>query len=135
MSEVNIFEQASRENIRFKTNKGAVPVEVLWQLPLTTMSGETSLDSLYKQLNKQVGTVEESLIVRTTEVDKQLLLQLALVKHVTLVRLAEAKSRTQEKERAEMKQEYLQLLAEKEQAEKRELSKDELLAALDKLDK
>ena len=48
---VNIFEQASRNKLRFDTNiKGVISTEDLWDLPLTSDTGRVNLDDIAKAL-------------------------------------------------------------------------------------
>lgn len=90
----NIFEQATRQNLRFDSPVHAnLTTEQLWTLPLqTARANQTDLDGIGKLLLKALREqAEDSLItpannaVRTT-----LELKLAVVKHIIEVRQAEA---------------------------------------------
>ena len=83
MTTEKIFEFAARNKIRFPY-KGLITVEDLWDLSLT------NLDSIYKTLNKQVKqSEEESLLNTKASVDTELEVQIAIVKHIVSVKLAE----------------------------------------------
>lgn len=45
---MSIFEQASREKVRFQTQVGQVSVEDLWELPLSSKANKPNLDDIAK---------------------------------------------------------------------------------------
>ena len=78
-----MFEYATRNKVRFPF-KGLISVEDLWDLSLT------NLDSIYKTLNKQVKqSEEESLLNTKATVDKELDVQIAIVKHIVEIHNAD----------------------------------------------
>ena len=104
----NIFEYAVRNKIRFPF-KGMISVEDLWDLSLT------NLDSIYKTLNKQVKqSEEESLLVTKTSVDTELEVQIAIVKHIVSVKIAEQEAREQASAKKAQKQKIMSIIAAKE---------------------
>jgi len=81
---MNIFEEATRLNIRFATPRGLITTEDLWSLHLQ------QLDIIAVELHKKVeqgGTT--SFIAASTSVDKTTELAFAVVKRVIEVQLAE----------------------------------------------
>lgn len=91
----NLFEVASRNKIRFNTNKGQISVEDLWDLSLT------DLDKVAKAVSKALKEdTEESFIKPATRVNTELTTKLELVKHVISVRLGEQEARKKAAEKA-----------------------------------
>lgn len=122
-----MFEKASRLKIRFNC-KGFCSVEDLWDLPLR------SLDSIFKQLNAEFKTQkEESLLDRKSQEDEILELKISLVRHVVEVRLQEQKAREDAATKAERKQKLLGIIAEKQDADLRGMSVEELTRLVDEL--
>jgi hypothetical protein len=90
MSDVNIFEQASRLQLTFDSSQGMLGTEHLWQLPLD------NLNRLAKGVNKQLKAEEEEDFLPSAAnakklgVAKLLQLKLDILKHVIGVRVEEA---------------------------------------------
>lgn len=128
MATTNIFEYAVRNKVRFPF-KGMVSVEDLWDLSLT------NLDSVYKVLNKQVKqSEEESLLNTKTSVDTELEVQIAIVKHIVSVKLAEQEAREKASAKKAQKQKIMSIIATKENEELQNSSIDDLKKMLDDLD-
>ena len=124
----NIFEYAVRNKLRFPF-KGMISVEDLWDLPLS------NLDSIYKILNKQVKqSEEESLLTTKTNVDKELEVQIAIVKHIVSVKLEEKEAREKAAAKEAQKQKIMSIIATKEDEALRNSSVDDLRKMLDELD-
>ena len=103
-----IFEYATRNKVRFPF-MGLISVEDLWDLSLT------SLDSIYKTLNKRVKQAEEeSLLNVKTTVDKELDVQIAIVKHIVAVKLAEQEAREKASAKKAQKQKIMAIIASKQ---------------------
>lgn len=137
MSE-NIFEQASRMKLRFSTQRGALTAEDLWDLPLTSSRSDVdSLDDIARKLNTVLKTYEEESFVPTTAKKNkgQLANQVAfdIVKHIIGVKVAEADAREVAQERAAKKQRLLELVNKKDQEAEANMTREELLAAIDAL--
>lgn len=109
MSEqMNLFEQASRQKLRFQTSKGLLPTEDLWDLPLT------NLDTLAKSLNKQVKeTEEESFIEVKSSANEKLEVMFEIVKHIIKVKLDEKEAARIAKENTAKKTQILELIHQK----------------------
>ena len=124
----NIFEYAVRNKVRFPF-KGMISVEDLWDLSLG------NLDSIYKTLNKQVKqSEEESLLNTKTDVDTELEIQIAIVKHIVSVKLAEQEAREKAAAKKAQKQKLMAIIAAKEDEALQNASLDKLKEMLDNLD-
>lgn len=88
--ETNIFEAASRQKLRFVSNRGELSVEELWELPLTSARG-TSLDSIAIVVNRELKAMdEESFVTSKVNIGKRALeLRLEILKHIINVRQEE----------------------------------------------
>jgi hypothetical protein len=115
MSE-SLFERATRLKLRFATGKGELMVEDLWDIPLTSSTGRTCLDSIALELNSAVNPGVPMSFVNTemTKVDEYTTTSFEIVKHVIAVRIAENRAKLEASDRAEKKQRLLGLIAKKE---------------------
>lgn len=92
---MSIFEKASKKKLRFKTTKGFLTTEDLWDLSLQ------SLDSIAKSVNKQLKVEEEeSFISEKSKTNVDLNLKLDILKHVIDVKM---KQKDRAAKRAETK--------------------------------
>ena len=127
MAVENIFEYASRNKVRFPF-KGMISVEDLWDLSLT------NLDSIYKTLNKQVKqSEEESLLSTKASVDTELEVQIAIVKHIVSVKLAEKEASEKASAKKAQKQKIMSIIATKQDEALQNSSIDDLKKMLDEL--
>ena len=127
MKEMNIFEYATREALRFPY-KGSQSVEDLWQLSVR------ELDSIYKTLNKQVKqSEEESLLSTKSNVDTELEVQIAIVKHIVSVKLAEKEDAEKASAKKAQKQKIMSIIATKQDEALQNSSIDDLNKMLDDL--
>ena len=127
MTVENIFEFASRNTVRFPF-KGMISVEDLWDLSLT------NLDSIYKTLNKQVKqSEEESLLSTKASVDTELEVQIAIVKHIVSVKLAEKEAAEKASAKKAQKQKIMSIIATKQDEALQNSSIDDLKKMLDEL--
>ena len=105
MTVENIFEYAVRNKVRFPF-KGMISVEDIWDLSLV------NLDSIYKTLNKQVKqSKEESLLNVKSPADEMLDVQIAIVKYIVSVKLAEKEARAKAAENRAKKQKIMSIMA------------------------
>lgn len=124
----NIFEYAVRNKVRFPF-KGMISVEDLWDLSVT------NLDSIYKTLNKQIKqSEEESLLVTKTNVDTELEVQIAIVKHIVSVKLEEQDAREKAAAKKAQKQKIMAIIATKEDEALQNSSVDDLRKMLEELE-
>ncbi len=122
-----MFEYATRNKVRFPF-KGLISAEDLWDLTLT------NLDSIYKTLNKQVKqSEEESLLDTKTTVDKELDVQIAIVKHIVAVKLAEQEAREKASVKKAQKQKIMAIIASKQDEALQNSSVEDLQKMLDEL--
>lgn len=122
-----MFEYATRNKVRFPF-KGLISVEDLWDLSLT------NLDSIYKTLNKQIKqSEEESLLNTKTTVDKELDVQIAIVKHIVAVKLAEQEAREKASAKKVQKQKIMAVIASKQDEALQNSSVEDLYKMLDEL--
>ena len=127
MTTTNIFEYAARNKVRFPF-KGMISVEDLWDLSLT------NLDSIYKTLNKEVKqSEEESLLTTKTNVDTELEIQIAIVKHIVSVKLEEQEIREKAAAKKAQKQKIMSIIATKEDEALQNTSVEDLKKMLDEL--
>ena len=129
MSE-NIFEQASREALRFDSPKGQLHVEDLWRLPLQSATGKANLNDLAIALNKKIVEGSISFVEPSTAPNKELQLKFDVVRHIINVRVAEAKIEREASDRAAQKQKILEILARKKDAALEGKSTEELEAMI-----
>ena len=122
-----MFEYVARNKVRFPF-KGLISVEDLWDLSLT------NLDSIYRTLNKQVKqSEEESLLNTKTTVDKELDVQIAIVKHIVAVKLAEQEAREKASAKKAQKQKIMTIIASKQDEALQNSSVEDLQKMLDEL--
>lgn len=122
-----MFEKATRLKLRFNY-KGVCTVEDLWDLSLK------NLDSMFKELNSQLKTQkEESLLDTKSNEDTVLELKIAIIKHIVEVKLNENKAKTERLEKVARKQKLLEIIAEKQDEQLKNMSLDDLTKLVDEL--
>lgn len=128
MSNVNIFEKATRLKITFQF-RGTISIYDLWDLKIT------DLDLLYRSLNKELKNSasegEGLLATRKTKADALLELKLELVKYVYGVLTAEAEKRAKAAERKLKSDAILDRMAKKQESELDAMSLEDLKKELD----
>lgn len=128
MSELNLFEVATRNNYQFPF-RGMINVIDLWDLSLT------SLDSIFKTLNAESKkSQEESLLATKTKEDEEISNKIGIVKYIVGVKLAEKKAREDAKKNAEKRQRLLEIKAKRQDAALENMSDEELNKALAELE-
>lgn len=120
MSEVNLFEVATRENYLFPF-KGMINVIDLWNLSLT------NLDSVFKTLNVEVKkSEEESLLDAKTKEDEELANKIEIIKYIVSKKLAEKEARENEKKNKEKRQRILEIKAKRQDEALENMSDEDL---------
>lgn len=120
MAVENIFEYATRNKLRFPY-KGSISVEDLWDLT------PSSLDSIYKVLNKQVKQEqEESLLTVKQETDSNLDVQIAIIKYIVSTKLQEKEAHMKAAAMKQRRDELAAIISEKETQALKDLPVDEL---------
>ena len=106
-----------------------ISVEDLWDLSLT------NLDSIYKTLNKQVKqSEEESLLSTSANVDTELEVKIAIIKHIVSVKLTEKENAEKTAAKKAQKQKIMSIIATKENEALQNSSIEELNKMLDELE-
>lgn len=127
MSVETMFETASRCKYRFPFH-GSINTEDLWDLSVQ------NLDLVFKALNAQVKhSSEESLLQTKNPGSQQLETQIAIVKHIVSVKLAEAETRRLASENAQKRQRIMEIISSKQDEELHSKSIEELSKMLDAL--
>ena len=133
---MSIFEQASKDKLRFQTVKGNLTVEQLWDLPLD--KGEVNLYQLATELLVDTQNKPEqalSFFKKTTSKNELAQLKFDIVKHIVITKVAEIEDKTNEAVKQSEIAELDKLIAAKEAEAKAGLSLDELKAMKAKLAK
>ena len=127
MSNVNMFEVATRSKMRFPY-KGQISVEDMWDLSLP------ALDSVFKALNSQMKQVkEESLLSTKSKADEVLELQIGIVKYIVSVKLAEKEAREKAAEKSAQRQKIMEIMAKKQDESLESASLEDLQKMLSEL--
>lgn len=125
-----LFERASREKLRFQTNRGPLSAEDLWDIPLTSKNG-VSLNAIAQELHHQLASATPSFVEGAGKaVDSKLQLAMDLVLRVIEVRQAEAKVKSEAAAKAAQKQKLLEILGQKKDEELQGLTAEELEARI-----
>jgi uncharacterized protein (UPF0305 family) len=127
----NIFEQASREQLRFIVGNSVVSVEALWQLPETTL--QSLHDNVSEIANQSSNSKALFSTTRKTSEQKLAELQIALIERVAEVRNTEKQAAKDSKQKADEKARLLEILARKQDNALEELSEEEILQRLENL--
>ena len=125
---IQAFVTATRLKLRFDTPQGQLPIEDLWDLPLTsTNPNKANLDALAIQLHGKLQTTSTVSFVNTpAKVDDTTQVKFDVVKHIIDTRMAENASAAQAAANKAKKQQLLQVLERKENAAIENLSADEI---------
>lgn len=132
--DINLFEQASRQKLRFASERGELMVEQLWDLPLTSKNG-FDLDTLAREVNRQLRLLSEESFVETKRAPATEILELKLeiLKHIIAVRIAEREKNLAAVARSAERQRLLEILGKKEDAALEALTPEQIKARLDAL--
>jgi len=123
----NMFELASRMKLRF-AYKGVLSVDDLWDLMVQ------DLDKMYRSLNAKLKAEnEDSLLGPKEKATTDLELQIAIIKRIVEVKLAEAAAKESEIVRKEKKQKILEILSKKENSDLESKSAEDLQKMLSEL--
>lgn len=127
-----MFEKATRQKLQFFTSRGALQVQDVWDMPITSKNG-FNLDELYKSIKKDMKDTSEEGLVSTSVVNEDDQLRLEIITHIFNVKTAEAAAKASAKEKAEKRSVLLDLIAQKDADELAGKSKEELLKELEAL--
>lgn len=128
----NLFEIATRKQYRFNSQVGALSVEDLWNLPLTS-TRSASLDAVAKELHSQLK--EETISFVTPSVSDNTVVQqkFDIVKYIIDVKVAERDAAKLASDNAAKKQKILSLIAQKQDEQLSGSSLEELQALANSL--
>lgn len=125
---MNVFEYATRNKLRFETEKGLITTEDLWKLSLT------HLDDLAVKLYTELNTnVRYSFIQDVSKENSELQIKFDIVKYILDIRLEEKKQQELKVERTQQKQKLLEILDQKKNESLTQLSIEEIQAKLAEL--
>ncbi len=125
---MNIFEQATKNALRFDTHKGELNVEDLWHLPLTS-SRTTSLNSIaihYHQKIEKEDSVSFLTPAATNTNDSTV--KLEILQYIINIKQTENAAVKLASANKAKKTRILQLISEKQDADLADKSEEELLA-------
>lgn len=135
MSDVNIFEQATRLDLLFQLPVGELNIQSLWKLKPVKRNGKLVDDladyeiELKEQLSKFSQVRRRGSVAKTNE-QELLELRLAIVSHILDVKDAEAQAAKEEAAKKVHNQKIQDLIAKKQEDKLGELSLEELQALL-----
>lgn len=130
---MSLFEQASREKLRFGTPAGVLTPEDLWDIPLTSQTGKANLDDIAKHLNRKISADDESFVDKPAKKDSTAQLAFELVKRVIAVRLEENEAARNAKAKKEEKAKILAIIARKQDQALEEESVEDLMKRIEEL--
>jgi hypothetical protein len=117
-----MFELASRSKLRF-SYRGLISTEDLWDLK------PESLDEIYRDVNVELKKMSEDSLLEKKQAGAAVLeLQVAIVKYIFEVKIAEAEAKKDAKERKARKERILEIIAKKQDEDLEGKSLDELKA-------
>lgn len=128
---MELFALATRMKLRFNSVRGALTVEQLWSVPLTSKDG-FDLDAIAKGINAELKSLTEDSFVQIksnpqkTTVEKTL----EVVKFVIATKLAEREENEKRVANAEKRRKLLDALAAQEDKELASMSRDDILKQL-----
>lgn len=130
-NETNIFEKATRAQLRFNSSRGLITTEDLWLMSLTSKNG-FDLDTVARDTNRQLKQMEEESFVETKSNPQKATTELAMeiIKHIIAVKMAENAATRDAKNRKEERDLLLALLNEKQVEELKGLTKEQIEARI-----
>jgi hypothetical protein len=121
-----MFEKATRKKLRFESPIGALSVEDLWDIPLTSTS-KTNLDDIARALYRQLKSSDDVSFVKTeSKSDETVQLKFDIVKHIIDVKVAEREAAQTASKNRERRQQILEIINRKENENLANSSIDEL---------
>jgi len=123
----NIFEYATRNNLRFASTRGELSTETLWGVPLRSGDG-FNLDAIARAASKALKDATEESFVSTTRTPAHTRLEMTLevVKRVIEVKLTDEAAAKKRADNKVEKEKLLKILAEKQDGKLSDLSEKEL---------
>ena len=130
-----MFEKASRLRLRFMSPKGMLSVEDLWDLPLTSTTGKANLDDIARTLDSALKSNNNVSFVVTNSNNENAVvkLQFDIVLHIISTKIAENEAALKAKGNREKKQQLLEILERKQNAQVEAMSADEIRKMIEAL--
>jgi hypothetical protein len=129
---MNKIEKATRIKLRFDTARGLLPVEDLFSLPLD--KGAVSLDSLHSRIKQKIKSSNEDSYLNTRSREQDLDdLRILILEDIMDERIAEAKAKIEQIAKTQRRNYLESLIAEKDVAADKNMTRKQLLAELDKI--
>ena len=131
---MNMYKEAAITHLRFPSAKGALAVEDLLSLPLTSSNAGLDLDSIAKVINKALkDSGEESFVEAKSSTSKILQLKLDVLEDIIADRLADRAESEGRVAKKAKKEKLLAALARKEDADLEGKSQEEIQKMLEEL--
>jgi hypothetical protein len=132
---MSIFEQASKQKLRFDSNRGVLATEQLWDIPLQSRTG-FDLDTIAKVTNAALkATAEESFVsTNVNHANSTLTLKLDILKHIIAIKMKEAEDAKNRAAKKAEKEKLLGLLSEKQDEALKSLTAEQIAARIAALD-
>ncbi len=131
---MNIFEQATRQKLRFDTPKGVLGVEDLWDLPLTSNTGRANLDDIAGNLDTELkSSARTSFVSPETQTNELLQLEFDVVIHIISTKISEHKAAQDAADTREKKRKILAIIDAKQDQALTAASLEDLQAMLSSL--
>jgi len=135
---MSIFQQASRLKLRFASTIGLLTVEHLWDLPLVSKTGSTKpdLDTIGREIKRELRTMEEDTLVETKRDPQRdiLTLRLAIIVAIIETKQAEIKKAEEAAVKREKRRKLQEALARHDDKALESASRDEILKQLAEID-
>lgn len=123
-----MFKQATKQKLRFATNKGYLSVEDLWDLSLP------SLDKIAVALDEELAkSPRKSFITDNTPKNDELELKFNIIKEIIATKLQEKADKEAAKDKAAEKARLVELLAKKQSEKLESLTEEQLKQRLAEL--
>lgn len=122
-----MFEQATRNKVRFESPAGLLSLEDLWDLPLQSRVNRPNLDDIARGLHAALKNDDHvSFVDDDAKSDPIAQLKFDIVKHVIGVKKTEAAAERAKSDNAAKKQKILAILADKQDDSLKQKSIEEL---------
>ncbi len=129
---MDIFEYATKNKLRFETNRGFVNTEDLWDMPLLSDNG-FNLDEVAKTIARTIKSKEEESFVKKTSSAVSEQKALDVVKHIIQYKIGLEDARKKSAEIAAQRQNLLEALEKKRTESLTSMDIEELEAKLKEL--
>lgn len=126
MTDLNLFEWATKNKVRFDIDRGKITVEELWVIPLESTSS-VSLQSIAQGLYRKINEMEElNFVKKSTRSDTEVKRKFELVKYIIDARVEEKEKKEDQLKKKENDELIRSLIREKELDDLRNKSPEEL---------